>query len=152
MPVSFYNSKYAERDVIGDTNIITTAPYSASKRFYSDWYRPDLMAVFVVGDVDVNEIENIIKERFSIYSNPPNERKREEYAMPFHDEMLVSVETDKELSFPTVEFAILHDRIDRMNEENSKELAVRSLAIREMTSFFASRISSGVASGSIPSS
>ncbi|MFH1051233.1 MAG: insulinase family protein [bacterium] len=128
MPVSYYKSKYAERDVIGDTNIIAKAPYSVSRRFYSDWYRPDLMAVCVVGDIDVNEIEKILKENFSNYSNPPNERKREEYAMPYHDHLLVSVETDKELSFPTIEFSILQDRIDRILIENSKELAIRSLA------------------------
>jgi len=128
MQVSFYKSKYAERDVIGDTNIIAKAPYSVSKRFYKDWYRPDLMAIFIVGDIDVNEMENLIKENFSKYSNPQNARKREEYPMPFHDDVLVSVETDKELSFPTVEFTILQDRIDRSLMENSKEIAIRSLA------------------------
>ncbi len=128
MPISLYKSKYAERDVIGDTNIIAKAPYSASKRFYTDWYRPDLMAVFVVGDIDVNEMEKYIIDNFSKYSNPANARKREEYPMPYHDELLISVETDKELSFPTVQFEILHERIDRSLAENSKEIAIRGLA------------------------
>lgn len=128
MPVSFYNSKYAERDVIGDTNIIQNAPYAAFKRFYKDWYRPDLMSVIVVGDVNIDEIEKLIKDRFSVYNNPDISRKRVEYDMPFHNELLVSVETDKELSFPTVELAILHDEINPNDIKNSKELAIRQLA------------------------
>lgn len=128
MPISYYKSKYAERDVIGDTNIIGKAPYAALKRFYSDWYRPDLMAVLVVGDIDVDDIEKIIKENFSKYTNPTNERKREIYPVPFHDDVLVSVETDKELSFPSVEFTILHDKIDKSITENMKKLITQSLA------------------------
>jgi zinc protease len=48
--------------------------------------------------------------------------------MPYHDELLVSVETDKELSFPTVNFTILQDRIERNFVENAKEIAIRNLA------------------------
>ncbi len=65
LPIRFYNSKYAQRDVIGDTMIIKTAPYSAFKRFYKEWYRPNNMSVISIGDFDIAKVENIIKEYFS---------------------------------------------------------------------------------------
>ena len=48
----YKDSKYAERVIIGDTNIIQNCPHDALRRFYRDWYRPDLMAIIAVGDFD----------------------------------------------------------------------------------------------------
>ena len=45
------------------------------RRFHKDWYRPDLMALVVVGDINVDEMEQKIKANFSKYQNPANARK-----------------------------------------------------------------------------
>jgi zinc protease len=47
------------------------------RKFHQDWYRPDLMAIVVVGDINVDEVEKKIKDNFSKYKNPakPKERK-----------------------------------------------------------------------------
>ncbi len=100
--VVFNNSRYVERDVIGDTNVILTAPRKNFTRFYNDWYRPDLMAIIAVGDFDLDDMEKIIKKKFSTLKNPTNERKRIWYPLPPHKGTLVSIATDKELSYPMV--------------------------------------------------
>lgn len=62
----FHNSKYAKRNIMGDTSIILNFEHDVIRKFYKDWYRPDLMAVVAVGDFDVAEMEkeylNILAE------------------------------------------------------------------------------------------
>jgi zinc protease len=100
--VLYYNSRYVERDVIGDTNVILHAPRENFTRFYNDWYRPDLMAVIAVGDFNIDDMEKLIKEKFSTLKNPENERERTWYTLPYHKETLVSVASDKELTYPMI--------------------------------------------------
>ena len=61
-PVMYNHSKYAERNVIGDINIIMNFKRQTLLDFYHKWYRPDLQAVIVIGDFDVNMMENKIKK------------------------------------------------------------------------------------------
>src|SRR5690606_5413897 len=63
-PKIFAGSRYAERLPIGKEEILKTFKYDALKRFYRDWYRPDLMAVVVVGDIDPAEAESYIRKHF----------------------------------------------------------------------------------------
>ena len=64
LPVLLKDSRYAERLPIGKPEIIRTFTYDRLKKFYTDWYRPDLMAVIVVGDFDPAAIETLIKSHF----------------------------------------------------------------------------------------
>ena len=59
-----HNSKYAKRLPIGKKDILENFSYEALRRFKKDWYRPDLMAVIAVGDVDADKLEAKIKEHF----------------------------------------------------------------------------------------
>src|SRR5690625_5814513 len=60
-----HGSRFAERIVIGDTAVIRHAAPEHLRDFYERWYRPDLMAIAVVGDVDPEEILQMIQEKFS---------------------------------------------------------------------------------------
>ncbi|MBN2659269.1 MAG: insulinase family protein [Spirochaetales bacterium] len=102
-PVLFKDSKYGERLPIGLTEVITGCSHESLTRFYSDWYRPDMMAVIAVGDFDGRKIEKIIKETFSPYSNPPVTREREEVTVPGHKETLFSIESDPEATSSMIE-------------------------------------------------
>jgi len=95
-PVLFSGSRYADRLPIGDVDIIQYAPVEALRRFYRDWYRPDLMAVIAVGDFNPDETVEMIRERFEGHSNPKYPRNRTEFAIPGHEETLVKVVTDPE--------------------------------------------------------
>ncbi len=75
-PKLFEGSKYAERLPIGRDSIIKTFNPDAIRRYYKDWYRPDLMAVIVVGDIKKAEAEALIKKHFSKLKNPKKARER----------------------------------------------------------------------------
>lgn len=108
LPIRYYNSKYAQRDVIGDTVIIKNAPYSAFKRFYKEWYRPNNMAVVAIGDFDLAKVENLIKEYFSRMTNPAAYRPSDVVPVPNNPGTLVSVLTDKELTYPQINITYKH--------------------------------------------
>ena len=76
-PILFTGSKYAERMPIGKMEIVESAPPERLRRFYDDWYRPDLMAVVAVGDFDPDWIEGLIREHFDHLEGPSDPRQRE---------------------------------------------------------------------------
>jgi zinc protease len=82
LPVILNHSRYAERMPIGLDTILNNFKPEAIRRFYHDWYRPDLQALIVVGDVNVDQMEKIIKAKFSDLKNPKNERPRTKYSIP----------------------------------------------------------------------
>lgn len=96
-------TRYAERLPIGEPAIITKAPRDTILRFYRDWYRPDLMAVIVVGDVDPAAIEGAIATRFGSLTNPAAPRPRQGGGELDRSGTKVSIETDPELPRTQVE-------------------------------------------------
>ncbi len=107
-PVLYNDSRYAERLPIGDPEIIKTASVQTIRKFYQDWYRPDLMAIIAVGDFDLNWMESEIKRRFSRLTMPETPREREEYQIPAHEETLYTIATDKEAPFTNVRVLYKH--------------------------------------------
>jgi zinc protease len=95
-PVLFSGSRYGSRLPIGDKTILETYKHSALRRFYDDWYRPDLMAVVAVGDFNKAQIESLIKQHLGAIPRRVNQRQRTSYPVPGHDSTLVSVNSDKE--------------------------------------------------------
>jgi zinc protease len=102
-PKMFEGSKYAERLPIGEVEVLKSFKPDAIRRFYKDWYRPDLMAVIVVGDIEPSEAERMIKEHFSDLKNLPNARAREEAAVPPRTRSEGLVVTDKEATHHLVD-------------------------------------------------
>src|SRR5688572_14391265 len=76
LPIAFKGSRYATRLPIGSDSIIRNAQPSTLRRFYRDWYRPDLMAVVAVGDFDPARIEALIKQHFSAIPRATRPRAR----------------------------------------------------------------------------
>jgi zinc protease len=102
-PKLFYKSQYANRLPIGKKEILENFKPEVIQRFYNDWYRPDLMAIVVVGDINVDEIEKKIIKDFSKYKNPKKAPQRKTYELPNHSETFVAVETDTEMPSSTVQ-------------------------------------------------
>lgn len=96
LPKLLNGSRYAERMPIGHEEIIEHFKYDAIKRFYHDWYRPDLMAVIVVGDVTPERAEALVKQHFGALKNPVNPRPRLYATIPARDQTEGLVITDKE--------------------------------------------------------
>jgi zinc protease len=101
-PVLFANSRYAERLPIGKDEIIQNFNPDAIRRFQKDWYRPDLMAVIAVGDLDVETLEAKIKEHFGDIPAAEKPRKRDVFGIPNHEETLIAIAQDPEASFAQV--------------------------------------------------
>jgi zinc protease len=95
-PIIFQGSKYAERLPIGLPEVLRAANPAPLKRFYRDWYRPNLMAVIAVGDADPLQIERLIRTRFSRLRNPARPRPRSAIPVPGNDQPLVTIATDPE--------------------------------------------------------
>ncbi len=96
LPRILEGSRYAERLPIGKPEILKTFKPETIKRFYHDWYRPDLMAVFVVGDIDPVKAEALIKKHFEKLRNPAKERTRIYAEVPARTASSGLVITDKE--------------------------------------------------------
>ena len=126
-PKMYYNSQYAERLPIGKPEIIENADYDVVKRFYKDWYRPDLMALVVVGDVDVNAMEAKIKADFSKLTNPENPRERTSFNVPNHKETIVSIASDEEAAFTRVRLMYKHQDVPNTTEEEYRTSLVHTL-------------------------
>jgi len=96
MPKMFNGSRYAERLPIGKEDTLRSFKPEALRRFYRDWYRPDLMAVVAVGDIDPAQAETLIKRHFSSLKNPASPRPRTYAQIPPRTGTEALVVTDKE--------------------------------------------------------
>jgi zinc protease len=96
LPVIFKGSVYANRIPIGKVDIIQNFKHDLIRDFYHDWYRPDLQAIVMVGDIDPAKAEAQIKAHFSGIKNPPSEKPRTEFGIPDNKDPLIAVTTDKE--------------------------------------------------------
>ena len=96
MPYTYNHSKYAERDVIGSLDIINNFKHQELKDYYAKWYRPDLQAVVVVGDVDADKVEQKVKDLFSAIPAKKNPAERVYYPIKDSKELDFVVAKDKE--------------------------------------------------------
>jgi zinc protease len=108
-PVLFKDSRYAERLPIGKKEVLENFDYKTLRSFYEDWYRPNLMAIIAVGDIDPAEMEKEIKARFGDLKNPKKEKVKELYEVPSHQETYVSIVSDKEANFNQIQLYYKHD-------------------------------------------
>jgi zinc protease len=108
LEVLFHNSRYAERLPIGTMDVVDNCDPECLRRFYKDWYRPDLMAVVVVGDFDAKEMEQKVISQFGQIPKRENPRERFLADIPDHDETLVCVATDPESPISMVEIFYKH--------------------------------------------
>ncbi|MBP5392651.1 MAG: insulinase family protein [Bacteroidaceae bacterium] len=99
LPTICKDSKYAERMPIGTMEIVKNFPYETLRNYYRRWYRPDLQALIIVGDVNPDEIEQKLQAMFAdIAPAPADAAVREDYPVPDNKEPLVFIGKDKEFT------------------------------------------------------
>ena len=136
IPLQFKGSQYAKRLPIGTEKSLKTFTREQAVRFYRDWYRPDLMAVIVVGEFDVDKMEAQIKARFGDLKNPEKSRERIQFKIPAQDENLYGIITDPEISSSGVSMTqIVKERKSRTVGEYKSTL-VRSMALSMLNGRF----------------
>jgi zinc protease len=102
-PIIFYKSRYAERLPIGKPEILRTAPPERLRSFYDTWYRPERMAVVAVGDIDAAQLERNIATTFGGLKARAAAAPLPDRTVPIHQETLVSVVTDPEVTQSSVQ-------------------------------------------------
>ena len=96
MPKVYRGTKYEDCMPIGSMDIVDNFPYQDLRNYYQKWYRPDLQAIVVVGDIDVDKMEKKIKKIFSPIPMPKNAAERIYYPVNDNDSMIVCIEKDAE--------------------------------------------------------
>ena len=96
MPKVYQGSKYEDCMPIGSMDIVDNFPYQDLRDYYNKWYRPDLQAIIVVGDFDVDKMEKKIKKMFSSIPMPKDAAERIYYPVADNEKMIVDIEKDDE--------------------------------------------------------
>ncbi|MBD5234637.1 MAG: insulinase family protein [Bacteroidales bacterium] len=109
LPDVFPTSKYGHRLPTGTMDVVDNFPYQALRDYYEAWYRPDQQAVIVVGDIDVDRIEDKIKEMFSDIEMPDNAPERIFEPVPDHKGTLYGIGDDPEMPALKAEISWLSD-------------------------------------------
>ena len=101
--LKYPGSQYAKRDVIGDTAVINNFEYDALRDYYKKWYGPDNQAIIVVGDIDVDKIEEKIKALWADVPARQNRGERPLYSVDDNETPIVAIVKDKEAQNTRIE-------------------------------------------------
>src|SRR5688572_28267854 len=102
IPVLYHQSKYAERLPIGKPEVLKSFTPAELRAFYTKWYRPDRMALVIVGDIEVAQVEVQVKSLFATTPKAAGPAPERKYDLPLHDELLMKVATDTEATQSSV--------------------------------------------------
>ncbi|AVM51754.1 zinc protease [Bacteroides zoogleoformans] len=100
-PTMYPGSKYADCMPIGSIDVIDHFPYQAIRDYYTKWYRPDQQGIIIVGDIDVDAMEQKLKNTFADVKAPVNPAERVYFPVPDNKEPLVYIGKDKEIDNPS---------------------------------------------------
>ena len=137
LPKLYPGSKYGQRMPIGLMEIIDNFERPFLQAYYEKWYRPDNQGIIVVGDVDVDKVEQKIKEMFGQIATPQNPAKVEPVGVPDNAEPIVIIDKDKEQKYNVAELMFKHDAIPDSAKNNVDYLLnsfVKSTAISMLNS------------------
>lgn len=141
LPELYPNSKFGVRLPIGTMDIVMNFPYEALRSYYRKWYRPDLQSVVIVGDINVDEIEQKIQKVFAdIQPAGADAAPFEYFPVPDTTEPLVSINKDKEQPRNIVSLMWKDDAFPREQKGTLPYLMV-NLMTNAMSSMFSERIS-----------
>ncbi len=135
--VKYNGSIYAERDVIGELDVIKNFDPAVLKQFYHDWYRTDLQAVGIVGDFDLDAMEKQVIELFSAIPAIENPKPRTKVLIPDNKKPMYASATDKEVKNVTVKMNIRH----RFDARNSMVTLRENFVTRLFNALIKNRIS-----------
>ena len=103
LPYLYGDTKYSTCTLIGSKENLETFKLESLVNFYHTWYRPDLQAVIVVGDIDVDAVESKIKTIFADIPAAVNPKPKEKIQFKEFTEPRVAVLTDPETTSSSVE-------------------------------------------------
>ena len=132
MPIIYQGTKYEDCMPIGSMDIVDHFPYQDLRDYYQKWYRPDLQAIVVVGDIDVDKMEKKIKKVFSSIPMPKKPAERIYYPVSDNDKMIVAIKKDAEQ--PIVLCHLYQKREATPDSEKDSESYLRDSYIDDLIS------------------
>lgn len=133
----FNGSKYAERLPIGLMEVVDNFDPKVIKDFYKTWYRPDLMAVIVVGDFDPADMEARVKKLFSQIPKPENPKTRPVEIIPDNKETIVKFATDPECPQTMIQILYKHPQSKTVTVADARRDMVSMLMSQMLSARFA---------------
>lgn len=127
LPILFQGSKYANRLPIGSMDVVENFEHQVLKDYYHKWYRPDLQAIIVVGDIDAEAVEAKIKAMFSDIAMPANAAERIFYPVPDNEEPIIAISTDPEQVATRVTLFVKHDVVPEEVKKTQAGLVISFL-------------------------
>ncbi len=127
LPMLFNGSRYSNRLPIGTEDVLKNSKPETIRQFYKDWYRPNLQALIVVGDIDIAQMEKMIKEKFSDLKNPAKPLPRTSYSIPLTGKNQFITVTDKEFPVTVAQILIKHKEQPLLTRADLKSSIIRSL-------------------------
>ena len=124
LPRLYPNSKYGHRMPIGLMEIIDNFKPEVLRAYYEKWYRPDNQAIIVVGDVDVDKVEQKIKNLFAPIKMPQNPAPVVAEAVPDNKEAIFVVDKDKEMQYSIVQLMFKSDPVPDEVKGNMQYLVI----------------------------
>ena len=111
LPKLYPGSKYGYRLPIGLMSVIDGCDPETLRAYYRKWYRPDNQAIIVVGDVDVNHIEEQIKKLFGGIKVPANAAKVIPEQVPDNNTAIYVIDKDKEQQYDLFQIYMKHEAV-----------------------------------------
>ncbi len=109
-------TKYTERNLIGYLEGLDSFEPEALISFYERWYRPEYQAIIIVGDIDVDSVEQkLIAQMSDIPTSRGNVPQKEVIYVPDNEEPIVSIYTDPEMQYSSATYFIKRKAIDPSN-------------------------------------
>ena len=136
-PVILKDSRYADRLPIGKPEIIQQGKAERLKQFYTDWYRPDLMAVIAVGDFDKAAVQKMVEGHFGSIPAPAKPRPRTEFDVPDRKDTAYAIATDKEADSTLIELDTMLPSRDEKTVGDYRQRTIDSLFSRMLSTRFA---------------
>ncbi|MDP4211881.1 MAG: insulinase family protein [Bacteroidota bacterium] len=126
-PVILNHSRYSDRIPIGVDEVLNNFKKPSILDFYKTWYRPDLQALIVVGDINVDSMEVRIKKLFGDLKNPPDEKPRIKYTIPLNNKNQFVAVTDKEFPYTVIQVMIKRKEVVAKTKQEYDQLTNREL-------------------------
>lgn len=125
-------NRYACRMPIGLMEVVDNFPHQALRDYYHKWYRPDLQAIIVAGDVDADYVEQQIRTLWKDIPLRKDAAERVYYTVPDNAAPIVAIGTDPELTSGTLRISYKYDPVPAdvcLTLQGCKEEYIKSMVM-----------------------
>jgi len=129
MPFLFNGSRYGERLPIGDPEIVKTVPRQRVVDFYKKWYRPDVMSVMLVGDLDTAVMASAVQNSLGAIPAAASKQKPPVFPLPVQEKPAALVIRDPEISYTTIQIMQQNPSSGRTTTGDLKKRIAQNMAL-----------------------